>query len=99
MKRASPAGSRIIGLPNEAIREGHPVHAPLLCPLLCANSTATFDFRLGTAMADHSEVAYTTADGMDYPAHEATYEGFINLVKYGTGTVALILILMAIFLT
>jgi len=49
-------------------------------------------------MADHSEVAYTIADGNDYPAHEATYLGFINLVKYGTATVALILILMAIFL-
>jgi Bacterial aa3 type cytochrome c oxidase subunit IV len=56
-------------------------------------------FRLGTAMADHSEVAYTTADGNDYMAHEATYEGFIKLVKYGTTAVALILILMAIFLT
>jgi Bacterial aa3 type cytochrome c oxidase subunit IV len=50
-------------------------------------------------MADHSEVAYTTADGNDYIAHEATYEGFIKLVKYGTGAVVLILILMAIFLT
>jgi hypothetical protein len=49
-------------------------------------------------MADHSEVAYTTADGMDYPAHEATYEGFINLVKYGTITVCVILALMAYFL-
>lgn len=49
-------------------------------------------------MANHSEVAYTTADGMDYPAHEATYEGFLNLVKFGTATVVLILILMAIFL-
>ena len=49
-------------------------------------------------MADHGEVTYTTADGMDYPAHEATYEGFIQLVKYGTGFVVLILILMAIFL-
>lgn len=49
-------------------------------------------------MADHSEVAYTTADGMDYAAHEATYEGFLSLVKYGTATVVLILILMAIFL-
>ncbi len=49
-------------------------------------------------MADHSEVAYTTADGMDYPAHEATYEGFINLVKYGTLSVVIILILMAYFL-
>jgi hypothetical protein len=54
--------------------------------------------RLGTPMANHGEVAYTTADGNDYVAHEATYEGFLKLVKYGTGTVVLILILMAIFL-
>jgi aa3 type cytochrome c oxidase subunit IV len=53
---------------------------------------------LGTAMADHSEVAYSTADGNDYEAHEATYEGFITLVKYGTSAVVLILILMAYFL-
>jgi hypothetical protein len=50
-------------------------------------------------MADHSEMTYTTADGMDYPAHEATYEGFIKLVKYGTATVVIIVALMAIFLT
>ena len=50
-------------------------------------------------MADHNEVAYTKADGNDYPAHEQTYDGFITLVKYGTATIALILILMAIFLT
>jgi hypothetical protein len=50
-------------------------------------------------MAEHNEVAYTTADGNDYLAHEQTYEGFIKLVKYGTGTVVVILILMAIFLT
>ena len=49
-------------------------------------------------MANHGEVAYTTADGNDYPAHEATYEGFLKLVKYGTISVALIVILMAIFL-
>jgi hypothetical protein len=49
-------------------------------------------------MADHGEVAYTTADGNDYAAHEQTYVGFINLVKYGTGSVILILVLMAIFL-
>ena len=49
-------------------------------------------------MAEHNEVAYTTADGMDYPAHEQTYEGFIKLVKYGTFTIAIILILMAYFL-
>ena len=50
-------------------------------------------------MAEHSEVAYTTADGNDYPAHEQTYEGFIMLVKYGSVTVAIILALMAFFLT
>ncbi len=36
---------------------------------------------------------------MDYEMHENTYKFFIKLVKYGTATVALILILMAIFLT
>jgi hypothetical protein len=50
-------------------------------------------------MAEHSEVAYTTADGNDYLAHEQTYEGFIKLVKYGTVAVAFILAMMAIFLT
>ena len=49
-------------------------------------------------MADHREVAYTTADGNDYVAHEQTYEGFIMLVKYGTAAVIAILVLMAIFL-
>jgi Bacterial aa3 type cytochrome c oxidase subunit IV len=49
-------------------------------------------------MADHSEVAYTTADGNDYEAHEQTYDGFIKLVKYGTVAVIVILVLMAIFL-
>jgi hypothetical protein len=50
-------------------------------------------------MAEHNEVAYTTADGNDYPAHEQTYEGFIMLVKCGTGVVVFILIMMAFFLT
>lgn len=49
-------------------------------------------------MANHSEVAYTTADGNDYVAHEQTYEGFIKLVKYGSAAVIAILVLMAIFL-
>jgi len=49
-------------------------------------------------MAEHNEVAYTTADGNDYEAHEQTYEGFIKLVKYGTITVIIIVALMAIFL-
>ena len=50
-------------------------------------------------MADHGEVAYTTADGNDYAAHEATYLGFLTLVKYGTIAVIIIVALMAIFLT
>jgi hypothetical protein len=50
-------------------------------------------------MADHSEVAYTTADGNDYPAHEQTYDAFIMLVKYGTGVVVAIVALMGYFLT
>ena len=50
-------------------------------------------------MADHSEVAYTKADGMDYKAHEETYDGFLMLTKYGTLSVIAIVGLMAIFLT
>jgi Bacterial aa3 type cytochrome c oxidase subunit IV len=50
-------------------------------------------------MAEHKEIAYTTADGNDYQAHEQTYEGFIMLVKVGTAAVAFILAIMAIFLT
>lgn len=50
-------------------------------------------------MAEHNEVAYTTAEGNDYPAHEQTYEGFIMLVKYGSLAVIFILVMMYIFLT
>jgi hypothetical protein len=50
-------------------------------------------------MAEHNEVAYTTADGNDYLAHEQTYEGFIMLVKYATVAIAIILALMGFFLT
>lgn len=50
-------------------------------------------------MADHSEVAYTTADGNDYPAHEQTYEAFVALFKYGTIAVVVIVALMGFFLT
>ena len=53
----------------------------------------------GLEMADHSEVAYTSADGNDYEAHEQTYEGFIMLVKYGTAAVIFIVAMMGIFLT
>ena len=50
-------------------------------------------------MSEHNEVAYTTADDNDYPAHEQTYEGFITLVKYGTAAVVIIVALMGFFLT
>ena len=41
---------------------------------------------------------YSTADGNDYAAHEKTYESFVTLVKWGTGTVIVIVALMAYFL-
>ena len=50
-------------------------------------------------MSGHDEVAYTQADGMDYPAHEQTYEGFLTMTKYGTLSVIAVVALMAIFLT
>ena len=49
-------------------------------------------------MADHGEVQYATADGNDYAAHEATYLGFIKLVKVSVVTLVVILVLMAYFL-
>ncbi len=30
-------------------------------------------------MSDHNEIVYSTADGMDYPAHEGTYKAFIKM--------------------
>ncbi|ACI92228.1 conserved domain protein [Afipia carboxidovorans OM5] len=50
-------------------------------------------------MADHNEVAYTTADGNDYPAHEQSYEDFLKLMKYTGIATVVVLVLMAIFLT
>jgi len=50
-------------------------------------------------MADHSEVAYTTADGNDYPAHEQTYEAFLTMTKYATISLVVLMALMAYFLT
>jgi Bacterial aa3 type cytochrome c oxidase subunit IV len=50
-------------------------------------------------MANHGEVEYATATGNDYPAHEATYQNFVRLVKGSVAVIVVILILMAIFLT
>lgn len=50
-------------------------------------------------MADHQEVAYSTAEGNDYPSHEQMYETFLMLVKWGSIVVVVILAGMAFFLT
>jgi hypothetical protein len=50
-------------------------------------------------MADHGELEYATATGNDEAAHEQTYRFFIILVKVGIAVIAVILILMAYFLT
>jgi hypothetical protein len=34
-------------------------------------------------MAEHGTVEYTTADGNDYPAHEAGYESFVHFTFVG----------------
>ena len=49
-------------------------------------------------MADHNEVAYTTADGNDYKEHEKTYLMFLTLTKWVIVHLVVILILMAYFL-
>jgi hypothetical protein len=50
-------------------------------------------------MADHGKVEYATATGNDLAAHEDTYRNFLRLTKRAVAAVALVLILMAIFLT
>lgn len=70
----------------------------MLSLYVCGNSALDANNLRGRPMAEHCEVAYTTADGNDYAAHEQTYEGFIVLVKYGTAAVVFIVAMMAIFL-
>ena len=47
-------------------------------------------------MADHSEVAYTTADGNDYIEHERTYEGFLRFSAVALVWVLCIVTMLAI---
>jgi hypothetical protein len=49
-------------------------------------------------MADHGEVQYSTAEGNDLPAHEATYRAFLTMTKWALGAAVVTLILMAYFL-
>jgi hypothetical protein len=51
------------------------------------------------AMDDHGELEYATASGNDYPAHEKMYRTFVTLTKTFLAVIAIIVILMAIFLT
>jgi hypothetical protein len=57
-----------------------------------------FQSTRGSAMADHGEIQYSTAEGNDMPAHEAAYATFISIAKWGTGIVIVVLALMAYFL-
>jgi hypothetical protein len=47
-------------------------------------------------MADHGKVEYATADGNDYPAHEATYESFVFMALAGSICVIEIVLGLAI---
>jgi hypothetical protein len=49
-------------------------------------------------MAEHVTLDYATASGNDYAEHERTYHTFTRLTKWGTASVVVILILMAVFL-
>ena len=50
-------------------------------------------------MAAHGAPEYSVSEGNDYAAHEQTYLGFLSLVKWIMGAIAIILIGMAYFLT
>jgi hypothetical protein len=50
-------------------------------------------------MDDHGQLEYATARGNDYVGHEQTYRTFVTLTRSAVAVVAVILILMAIFLT
>ena len=51
------------------------------------------------AHADQGGVEIGVAGPVDYATHRRTYLAFLRLLKYASGGVAIILILMAIFLT
>lgn len=50
-------------------------------------------------MADHGQLEYATASGNDYRSHEQTYRTFVTLSKGAVAVIAVVVILMAIFLT
>jgi hypothetical protein len=50
-------------------------------------------------MDDHGQLEYATASGNDYVAHEQMYRTFVSLTKISVAVIAVVVILMAIFLT
>jgi Bacterial aa3 type cytochrome c oxidase subunit IV len=50
-------------------------------------------------MDDYGQLEYATASRNDYLRHEQTYRTFVTLTKIATAVIAVILILMAFFLT
>ena len=50
-------------------------------------------------MASHGTTEYSTAEGNDYAQHEGTYEMFLTMTKWTVISLAILLILMAYFLT
>jgi len=50
-------------------------------------------------MDEHGQLEYGTATGNDYVAHEQMFHTFVTLTKSAVAVLAVILILMAIFLT
>ena len=50
-------------------------------------------------MDDLAQLQYATATGNDYAAHEQMYRTFVTLTKISVAVVAVVVILMAIFLT
>jgi len=50
-------------------------------------------------MDNHGQLEYATASGNDYVGHERMYRTFVTLTRSVAAVIAVILILMAIFLT
>jgi len=50
-------------------------------------------------MDEYGQLEYAAASGNDYPAHEQMYRTFVTITKIFVAVIAIIVILMAIFLT
>lgn len=57
-----------------------------------------FDGPARGSREDIQEALMASSTTNDLAAHERTYRGFLSLVKWGTGTVVVVLCLMGVFL-